>query len=125
MNADVAIKDGAIHIVWEDMASGTVMYRKGTFSTVVTGISRVPEDAVLTLSPVPANRVLQISLQRDLQEPCAISITDITGRVVLRREYSSSMRSISLPTSELVDGVYQLRLQVGDAVITRKFVVAH
>jgi hypothetical protein len=125
MNADVAVKDGAIHIVWQDMVSGTVMYQQGTFSTGATGINPVVTEDAFMLSPVPANQVLQISLQNELQKPGVVTITDITGRAVFSQELHSSMRSVSIPTSQLAEGMYQLRLQAADGISTRRFVVAH
>ncbi len=42
-NTDVALSNGAVHIVWQDDNSGTVKYMKGTFAPIVSTITALPE----------------------------------------------------------------------------------
>jgi hypothetical protein len=124
MNADVAIKNGTIHIVWEDMASGTVMYRKGTYNTTPAGLGNI-EANELCLFPVPANRELQLTLKHAEFAPCVLTVMDVAGRVILSREHSSLGSSLVVNTSTLKDGAYLLKLATEKGLLTKRFVVAH
>ena len=124
MNADVAMKNGAVYVVWEDMASGTVKYRKGTFSDA-TGITEMKSSNELSLAPIPSNDELHISLQKPEVEPCSIIITDITGRMVLQQVFPAISGALTIPTSTLPAGIYLLKMATSAGVIAKKFVVSH
>jgi len=58
-NADVALADGVIHLIWEDENSGTVKYRRGTFNPA-SSITELYTKEGTRIFPNPAND--QISL---------------------------------------------------------------
>ncbi len=55
-NADVAMSNGKLFVVWQDDESGTVKYRSGTYTQISTGINEVMENYFLfILTPQPKN----------------------------------------------------------------------
>ncbi len=53
MNADVAMNNGNIHIVWEDDNTGNVMYLKGTY--LPTSAEEINSKELIEIYPNPAN----------------------------------------------------------------------
>lgn len=43
-NADIAMSNGKLFVVWQDDGSGTVKYRSGTYTQVSTGINEITEN---------------------------------------------------------------------------------
>lgn len=52
MNADVAMKNGEVHIVWEDDNTGKVMYIKGTYTPV--SVANISRKEMISVYPNPA-----------------------------------------------------------------------
>ena len=52
-NADVAMSNGAIHVVWQDDNTGSVMYRKGTYQPATVD-ERYSDGRAVRLYPNPA-----------------------------------------------------------------------
>ena len=122
-NADVAVKNGTVHVVWEDVASGTVMYRKGAFSS--TSIKEVKGGNALVLAPMPSNNELQVTLQQAETKPCTLTIIDLAGRISFQREYPSISGTITVSTSDLPSGIYVIKLVTADGFTAKQFVVSH
>ncbi len=51
-NADVALRNGQIYVVWEDVNSGTVKFRKGTYPS--TSVNNAGEQPLAKFYPNPA-----------------------------------------------------------------------
>lgn len=81
----------------------------------------------LQLYPNPANEELTISFQLYEAIPVKADIIDMLGKIVM----SSTVESVSgfnksdFSTGNLHNGIYFLRLQYGEEIITRKFIVKH
>ena len=92
-NADIALTPGAIHVVWEDVNSGTVMYRKGTY-TPVSVENIIAASTVIEVYPNPANDYFTIS-DKDVNDIRECSLVDNAGkRLVLVPMATSSSFSL-------------------------------
>lgn len=69
INADVAMTPGAIHVVWEDDNTGSVMYVKGTYTVPTTAVTHSYTENLINLYPNPATESFDVLLG---------SITDVT-----------------------------------------------
>jgi hypothetical protein len=123
MNADVAVKNGIVHLVWQDMNNGSVMYRKGVINT--TGISNQPGHKGFVLAPVPTDGLLNINLLYPTTSAGSIKISDVTGRIVLQKEVPTGSDQISFATSGLSSGQYQLSMLSTEGVLRKTFTVRH
>jgi len=95
-----------------------------TVKIVKTGVTTIssPGNSVL-IYPNPATSSINVSFEGLLVSE--ISITDMEGRVMQRTTPANSSKMITLPTGDLPDGMYLLRLQTNDqGVLTRKFIIA-
>lgn len=96
-------------------------------SVIYTGIDDIkPNLAKVELFPNPANSELTIVLERTDEAPIEISISNILGQTM--NDLTSTLvnsNSHSIPTSNLADGVYLLRLKRSSETAIQYFVVKH
>ncbi|HKR05148.1 MAG TPA: T9SS type A sorting domain-containing protein [Bacteroidia bacterium] len=106
-NADVALTDGNIFIVWEDDNSGTVKYRHGTF-TSTTGVPENKAQNLFFMYPNPVNGAL------NFKSPslgwAAISVYNLTGEKIYSENVFLSAEN-KLDFSPLSNGMYFLKIQ--------------
>jgi hypothetical protein len=62
MNADVAMSNGVIHIVWQDDNSGTVKYLKGTYAPA--SVAWLPERELISVYPNPASGTFSVHVNK-------------------------------------------------------------
>lgn len=74
----------------------------------------------VAIFPVPANDVLNIS---NLQGKALISIIDLNGKVV-RNINTSSETFVTLPISDLPNGVWVLSIKQNSQITTKRFIVS-
>lgn len=79
INADVTMTPGAIHIVWEDDNSGSVMYAKGTYTVPSTSIEPLAKKEIVEVYPNPANQSFTVSLN-NINTISSCFLTDNVGR---------------------------------------------
>jgi len=108
-NADVALKQGTIFVVWEDDNSGTIKYRRGTYSTISTEINEHNENRI-SIYPNITSDYIKIELSENYSSPKKISISDIGGRKMF--ETSTTLNQIDI--SRLAAGQYILTIQCGN-----------
>ena len=116
-NADVAVHNGAVHVVWEDASSGTVKYRKGTFLTT-TLVSTPADDTTFGVQPNPAINSFVVSSQTD---GALINVTDVTGRNVVTR--NAVGRRTTIDTSDWDAGVYVVTATANGRTSTMKVIL--
>jgi hypothetical protein len=106
-NPDVIYKNGFVHIVYQDAASGDVIYRKGT----IVDVTGLPENALLEASVYPnpsANGMFVIG--SDVAKDYMLSVTDLAGKAVpFAVQQTASGITITLD-SAAVSGTYLLML---------------
>lgn len=118
-NADVALTDGNVFVVWEDDNSGTVKYRKGTFPSA-TGIEKNSFQNQFIVYPNPVSGFLYIQLP--LKENVKISVMDVIGRQIFSGQIEFSQNKIQLNTSNWNTGIYFLKIITGNQTVTSKIV---
>ena len=75
----------------------------------------------MTAHPVPTSRVLVVELDLPLlRDPAELSLTNMQGRSVL--QHITRSRRTELDLSAQPNGLYVLRIQVGDRRTVRKVV---
>jgi len=89
----------------------------------VTGVTTVaaPENNI-NIFPNPATNSINVSFQGIPAKE--LMITDIEGRTVQQMTVASTASSLTLSVNDLPNGMYLLRLQTDQGMLTRKFVVA-
>ena len=122
VNVDVEVSNGEVHVVWQDDASGSVKYRKGTFAPFV-GRPEPMQDA-FGLFPNPTQGVVQLSIPISSYQPnLKVVVSDLSGRVVLLSEMQEYVGNLVLATDGWGAGIYSVQLQSADGIASRKLVV--
>jgi phosphatidylserine/phosphatidylglycerophosphate/cardiolipin synthase-like enzyme len=78
-------------------------------------------DQRISVYPIPAKDIVHISSENDFPVQ-SIRVFDHSGREVLRSEHLLR-NNIELPVHQLNDGVYYLRIELHEGIITRKIIV--
>jgi hypothetical protein len=98
--------------------------RSGTATVSVLPLLGVEDnslDPLVTVHPVPTSSVLTVELDLPLlRDPAEISLLTMQGRSVL--QHSTRSRQTELDLSAQPNGLYILRIQVGDRYTVRKIV---
>jgi hypothetical protein len=75
----------------------------------------------INIFPDPATNEINISVEGIVVKE--IMITDMQGREMQQSVPASTSKLITLSITDLPTGIYLMRLQTDDGIITRKFVV--
>lgn len=122
VNADVAISDGNIYLVWEDDNSGTVKYRKGSFSIDETIIQKQTKNS-LDIFPNPFVAEVQLTFENLSNGKVDIMIQNILGEVVHTSTFNAfSGVTRKLELENLEKGMYLVQLTINGERTTRKIV---
>jgi hypothetical protein len=104
-NVDVAMSPGAIHLVWEDDATGTVRYVKGTYTSSASANEKDLKKTAVNVFPNPARGSFTVSMK----EISGCVLMDATGRKIeLRGETADGGASYSI--AGISSGLYLLIL---------------
>jgi len=98
-------------------------YSSDTSTKATSAVTPVttPGNTVV-IYPNPAANTINVSFAGiSVKE---ITITDIDGRTMQQFPAAGNTSSVTLSVTDLPDGLYMVRLQTGQGVITRKFIVA-
>lgn len=96
--------------------------------TTVTNIVSVEGNATsstIKIYPNPAAEFVSVELNNiNLNEASILSITDITGKVVLQRSFTPNSSFLKIPVQQFGNGVYTLKISNSLTTIYTKFVIA-
>ena len=92
---------------------------------VVAGLFENDALAGVQIYPNPANAMITLSFNA-MKGQAAISITDVTGKVVARQQFSEvSRRIVEFNSSDLQDGLYLVTVEQAGKRFTQRVVVQH
>ncbi len=117
-NADVALNNSKIFVIWQDDNSNTVKYRIGSYSPV-TSVSEVEQND-FTVTPNPASTAITLQSNRDLQN-ADISIINLLGETILSQTTNNNS-SAEIDVSGLNNGIYFIIIKSDNKFITQKFI---
>ncbi len=119
-NADVAIANGKIFVIWEDDNSKTVKYRSGTFTPQATGISSIEKND-FSIYPNPVSSVLTINFQNEIQS-AELNVLNVLGETILKQNINNTS-NISLNIADLTNGVYFIQIKSVQGIIAKKIII--
>lgn len=116
-NTDVIINDENIFVVWQDDNSGTVKYRKGSYSTAKLNETKLNE--ALSISPNPATNYLTIEKTFD---ESTLLVYNPLGKEILKQHISAKQNKITLDVSTWNRGIYFVQIETEGNIITQKII---
>ena len=124
MNADVAISsNGKVHVVWEDMNSGTVKYRIGSFT--VSGTKNQSENlGTMLIYPNPATpSVLHCKLDTYTETGITYQVFNAQGQLHISGVGQLSKGEMDLDVTGLRSGFYAIRINLNDQMYVQSVVI--
>lgn len=115
-NADVALSNGNIFVVWQDNNSATIKYRSGTYTPVTTSLNAL-ESTSFTVYPNPVSSVLNITSSGN--QKYFVTIYNSLGETIYGGEQTSNLQ---LETANFPVGIYFLQLLSNNKIISYKFI---
>ena len=120
-NADVALSDGKLFVVWQDDASGTVTFRTGSFATV-SAVDKLPQDLSFSLYPNPVSSSMHFRSVQTARNRSMI-ITNVIGQTVFQAQIQDTEHTVDV--SAWRTGLYFLTVFNRNARIeSGKFLIA-
>ncbi|OJW81266.1 MAG: hypothetical protein BGO69_04155 [Bacteroidetes bacterium 46-16] len=107
-NADVAMSEGVVHIVWEDDNSGKVMYRKGTYPLPVSVQNIAANTKPIKVFPNPAHSYFSCSNDIGAVTACTL-IDNGAKKTEVTPVFTNGGWRISL--AGIAQGIYTVILQ--------------
>ena len=123
MTTDVALHNGTICVVWEDESTGTVKYRNGTFTPVITSVG---EEAENNFEIYPNPVVNELKIKNAELKIKSIEIFDVVGQLIFNAQPQTSNRKpqTSIDVSSLSPGLYFCKVTgEGNRTVTKKIIV--
>lgn len=94
------------------------------YDASVLSVNQTPSSVQLILSPVPSKDKVNIRAKLGHPVDCNLSIADFSGRIIYQREFGNTGSiNESWSPSEPIGGIYMARLQTGNTITVRKFVL--
>ena len=108
-------------------AGGIYVTRSNMVTNSSLGISDRELDLFQTIYPNPASKFVTIEPHRGVYGKAVLMLTDISGKIVYREEYSAihSQDRITLDVSGLENGIYLLSMRSSASSSSAKVVVSH
>ena len=102
----------------------TTAYSLYMYDPMAVGVEEVDAtDEAVVLFPTPADEVLNILLNLDVNELMPLEVIDVSGRVVFKDQVRAGQGVLhQIPVARLSQGTYALRLGVGDRSIVKRFI---
>lgn len=104
-NADVALSNGNIFVVWEDDNSGTVKYRTGSFSPLSMPENEINESSV-SVFPNPAKDFFNININSSVNQISLLTIYNSFGQEIIRKSFPGYLKTERLSTELFSNGIY-------------------
>ena len=121
-NADVALANGKIFVVWEDDNSGTVKYRKGSYN-VSTSVPSLENNFSFAVQQNPvAGNILKIQFSDFLNAKAEYTITNLLGQDLIHSAAGVQSKKMNINISSLAPGTYFLTIISGNKSFVSKII---
>jgi hypothetical protein len=92
-------------------------------TTIITEVEQL--DVAFEVYPNPANEALTIRLPQAVNKASTLLVYDQMGKVVAETQVEKGEQRKQLPTKNLADGVYVLKIETAQGMLIRKVMVIH
>ena len=95
---------------------------KFTYSEVL--VLHIPLNTKFSVYPNPATTFFNLQLNKYVNGKVTIEVTDLTGKIVLTRNYELDGSIISISTNQLANGTYLVKLKMNDEQYLQKLFIS-
>jgi hypothetical protein len=108
-----------------DIPTGRIILAKGIIS--FTGINDAKTSGFnAAVYPNPVSDVMNLVINPGKASSALVNLFDVAGHAVLSKRYTiqaEELTTLQIPVSELRSGIYMVKIQAGEDVISRKVIV--
>jgi bacillolysin len=97
----------------------TLKVQLGTASIIGNG-TEITSNGLLKVYPSPATNLLNVSVLGEIAPKATLKVVDVNGAVVMEQKINSNVQQVNIST--LPKGVYMLKINNGETVLSSKFV---
>ncbi|MBI1796438.1 MAG: T9SS type A sorting domain-containing protein [Candidatus Eisenbacteria bacterium] len=113
---------------WEDQRAGAsnqdiYANRIEPATAASVGPIEMPVFGIANVAPVPASDRVTVTYSRTDESPVLLEVTDVTGRIVIRREAGAGENRQDFELAGFVSGVYFVRATQGGRTVRARFAV--
>lgn len=119
-NPDVAYYNGVFHLVYQNDATGRVVYKTGAFD--LSSIGENYQAGYLSIFPNPSTGIFTVSAEQDLIQNATIEVYNMVGEKVLNQHISGTADPV-IDLSGRPAGFYFVKIVTGTNVFTQKVVI--
>lgn len=106
--------------------SGTILQMDKASDMMAAGIDKNKKN--IQVYPNPCDELLNVVMHSDYDDSgVSFSIYNFSGKIIMQKELRSGTRSITYPliTRDLEDGLYMIKITIGDETAVNKFIIKH
>lgn len=118
-NADIALTDGNIFIVWEDDNSGTVKFRWGTYNSISASVNEIEQNN-FSVYPNPASDVMNITTT--VNEKFSVTIFNSMGELIYAAD---KIADCQLPIANWNKGLYLIEIKSDKYCLVKKVMIVN
>jgi PKD repeat protein len=93
--------------------------------STVGGVSAINMASQITIYPNPAKDMIYLNLNSNAAQDCSYEIINMVGESVIKGQlvFAPGNPSVPVDVAALKQGIYFIKLMVGDASVTRKMII--
>jgi hypothetical protein len=113
----------------ENLGGRRIYYRlkkidkDGSFSYSAVFSIHVPLNTKFTVYPNPASSEIRLQLNRSGNEKATVTVTEITGKTVIQKQFTTNQGLIVIPTTGLNTGSYIVKLVTGTEEYSQRVLI--
>jgi hypothetical protein len=117
----VSVSVSVVHAIWEENRDGNyeIYYKRNSTGNPVGLKEKTPPGLQFSIFPNPANSEIKV---RSLENINELTIADIYGEVVYHFNNSNLGLELHIPTADLPDGIYFIKIKNGKKISSQKFI---
>jgi endonuclease I len=97
--------------------------RDGKYSYSAVFSIHIPLNIKFTVYPNPAASVIRLQLNNGSNEQASVSITEITGKTIYRKQINANQGLVEIPTTGFSSGIYIVKLLTNGAEYSQRIMV--
>jgi len=81
------------------------------------------DQSLVTIYPNPASNLITLSFENQIQNPATITLTDLSGKALVKFENVDPTLNTNIDVNGLPDGFYFLKIKSGDKALVKKIII--
>lgn len=123
---NLAKSEGGGIMIWDimmDTNDKTTSLLVAINSTVTSIEEEKLDQSLITIYPNPASNVITLSFEDQIQNPVSVTLTDLSGKEMVKYANVDPSFNSNLDLNGLTDGFYFMKIKSGDKTLVKKIII--